>query len=361
MVDGSPRGLGGQRVAQVPAKEGPTQPPCSVEAGNMVDCSRWRVTHVIPTTGWQPGVYYLNLRHPGGKAKTVPVILRSPTHRGTVTVVSATSTHAAYNPYGSFNLYQGLGDGVSGFDYRSTRVSMMRPQAFEGHRTLKVQEYEVGLIQLLESLGLPLSYTTSYALHRGADQYRGASVLVFLGHDEYWSVEMRRAAERLRDSGTNLLFLGANTAYWRIRWDASGTVVTSYKDAALDPVQGAATTDLWRRGPEADPEASPGAQYPGLVGHEIDRLAPESPTGTAVVASSPLVVHCRWPSMAHGVQHSPDRAGRLSQLHLGQRHRVHRERGRYGQLRVAQSVGVQLDDVVRAPIVTGVCLSWSDE
>ena len=133
---------------------------------------------------------------------------------------------------------------------------------------------------------------------------------------------MRRAAEQLRDSGTNLLFLGANTAYWRIRWEDNGTTVVSYKDAQLDPVQGPTTTDLWRRNPGADPEAallgsqyvcaSPsrvtaplvvkdptfwgfkglgtifGSQYPGLVGHEIDRLAPESPANTAVVASSPL-------------------------------------------------------------------------
>ena len=147
--------------------------------------------------------------------------------------------------------------------------------------------------------------------------------MVYLGHDEYWSVEMRRAAEQVRDSGTNLLFLGANTAYWRIRWNDDGTVVTSYKSAALDPVQGPTTTDLWRANPGADPEASllgsqyvcasgsrtltaplvitdptfwgfaglgarTGSSYPGLVGHEIDRLADDSPSNTAVVARSPL-------------------------------------------------------------------------
>lgn len=315
-------GAGGQRVAQLPVQDGVTQPACTLEAGNMVDCSRWRVTHTIDTTGWLPGLYYINLRHASGKGKTVPVILRSPSHRGTVTIMSATATHAAYNPTGNYNLYQGLKDGASSFAHRATRVTVMRPQAFEGHRTLKVQEYEVGLIQTMESLGIPLSYTTNYALHRGAAQYAGSPAMVFLGHDEYWSLEMRRAAEQLRDSGTNLLFLGANTAYWRIRWEDNGTTVVSYKDAQLDPVQGPTTTDLWRRNPGADPEAallgsqyvcaSPsrvtaplvvkdptfwgfkglgtifGSQYPGLVGHEIDRLAPESPANTAVVASSPL-------------------------------------------------------------------------
>ncbi|MCG6568489.1 N,N-dimethylformamidase beta subunit family domain-containing protein [Tessaracoccus sp. ZS01] len=315
-------GRGGLRVAQLTAQPGVAQQPCTLEDGNMVDCSGWKVTHTLDTTGWLPGMYYVNLRHASGRSKTVPVILRSRSHRGTVTVMSATATHQAYNPMGNFNLYQGYQDGRSAFEYRAHRVSFMRPQAFEGNRTLKVQEYEVGFIQQLESLGVPLSYTTNFALQQGPAQYAGSPAMVFLGHDEYWSLEMRRAAEALRDSGTNLLFLGANTAYWRIRWNADGTIVTSYKDASLDPVQGPTTTDLWRRSPWADPEASllgsqyacasqfretaplvvtdptfwgfaglgatAGAQYPGLVGHEIDRLAKQSPESTVVVAHSPL-------------------------------------------------------------------------
>ena len=48
-------GQGGQRVAHLASQPGVTQPSRTVEAGNMVDCSAWRVTHTRDTTGWQPG------------------------------------------------------------------------------------------------------------------------------------------------------------------------------------------------------------------------------------------------------------------------------------------------------------------
>jgi hypothetical protein len=46
---------------------------------------------------------------------------------------------------------------------------------------------------------------------------------VFPGHDEYWSVPMRRAAERARDLGTSLVFLSANTMYWQVELSASAS------------------------------------------------------------------------------------------------------------------------------------------
>ncbi|AQP44052.1 hypothetical protein RPIT_03835 [Tessaracoccus flavus] len=319
-------GTGGRLVAQIPSQAGTDQPPCTVEADYMVDCSAWSVTHSIDTAGWQPGVYFFNLRHPSGLRKTVPVILRSASHAGTVTIMSGTATHQAYNPTGGSSLYQGVdGDGRISWDHRSRRVTFNRPFASQGTgRVQKILNYEVGLIHHLDSLGVPLSYTTNFALHRdGAGQYAGSPAMVFLGHDEYWSVEMRTAVEKLRDSGTNLLFLGGNTAYWRIRWNDDGTVITSYKDAAEDPVQNSRdTTTLWRSPPAAAPEASllggqyvcaspsyvaaplvvtdpgfwgfaglgvrAGSQFPGLVGHEIDQVAAASPSTTSVVASSPL-------------------------------------------------------------------------
>ena len=318
-------GAGGRLVAQVPFQAGTGQPSCTVEEQYMVNCSAWSVTHSIDTVGWQPGVYFFNLRHGSGQRKTVPVILRSAHHAQTVTIMSGTATHQAYNPTGGSSLYQGVdGDGRISWDHRSRRVSFNRPFASQGTgRVQKILNYEVGLIQHLDSLGVPLSYTTNFALHQGAEQYAGSPAMVFLGHDEYWSAEMRTAAEHLRDSGTNLLFLGGNTAYWRIRWSEDGTVVTSYKDAAEDPVQDSReTTTLWRSVPAADPEASllgaqyvcasasyvtaplvvtdpgfwgfaglgvrAGSRFPGLVGHEIDQVAGTSPQTTRVVASSPL-------------------------------------------------------------------------
>jgi hypothetical protein len=46
---------------------------------------------------------------------------------------------------------------------------------------------------------------------------------VLTGHDEYWSLAMRAALLRARDSGVNLAFLGANSGYRHIACHDQGT------------------------------------------------------------------------------------------------------------------------------------------
>jgi hypothetical protein len=142
------------------------------------------------------------------------------------------------------------------------------------------------------------------------------------GHDEYWTVPMRRHVEAARDSGTNLAFLGANAVYWRARLSGDGRLLTCYKSAALDPQHGSdATTAQWRQAPHPDPEnsltgmlyeafpaeadlvvhdpgfflfagtrARKGDTYAGLVATEIDRAypLPGTPADLQVVAHSPV-------------------------------------------------------------------------
>lgn len=129
---------------------------------------------------------------------------------------------------------------------------------------------------------------------------------------------MRGVVEEARDAGVNLLFMGANNIYWRIRWEGDGRVVVGYKDADLDPVQGATTTVKFRQSPKPNPEAKTiGAQYTcrgdyqpmviadetfwafagtgvaknqvldTLVGGEVDNVTKQSPANTQVVAHSP--------------------------------------------------------------------------
>ncbi len=89
----------------------------------------------------------------------------------------------------------------------------------------------------------------------------GARAYVSSGHDEYWSQEMRDQVERARATGTNLVFLGANTMYWRVRLErmADAVVVGYRSDAALDPAPPSTRTGLWREGVDADPRTgSPG-------------------------------------------------------------------------------------------------------
>ncbi len=63
-----------------------------------------------------------------------------------------------------------------------------------------------------------------------------------LGHDEYWSVQKRDAVEGARDRGVNLMFLGPNAVYWRIRLEPStlgpNRLEVNYRTARDDPLFG---------------------------------------------------------------------------------------------------------------------------
>ncbi|GAA4893748.1 hypothetical protein GCM10025789_08700 [Tessaracoccus lubricantis] len=307
-------GAGGLLVATAAAQPLVRQPACAT-VDKTVDCSNWGVTHRFDTTGWQPGAYLAKLTDDQNRQRYAAAFLRSPSHSGAVTVMLATSTHAAYNSIGGYSLYVGLPDGSA--LNRAYTVSMHRPN--RGNGADKFYRYELGLVQYLESLGVPISYTTNSELHRGADSFRGSRALVMLGHDEYWSVEMRRNAEVLRDRGTNLLFLGSNAAYYRTRFNADFTRVTSYKLSHLDPVQDRTTTGTFRSEPYPNPEArligsqydcdganpqtdlvvvnpsfwafkgtgaTVGSRYPQLIGHEVDKAGPDSPQGVHIAAHS---------------------------------------------------------------------------
>ena len=306
--DGAGAALVAQAVAPLTA-----QPACST-ANRTVDCSAWSVTHTFDTDGWEPGVYFTKLTDNLNRERYIPTVIRSTDHAGTVVVMSATSNHAAYNYFGQYSLYKG----PTGYADRSTTVSLHRPES--GNGAQKIWDYELGLIQYLESLNVPLSYTSNAGLHRGGPAFDDALALVALGHDEYWTVQMKANAQKLRDAGTNLIFLGSDAIYWRMRWNADYTTVTTYREEGLDPVKDSPeTTTLFRSDPFPDPEAgligsmydcyghnprtdlvvynpdfwafrgtgaTKGAAYPGLIGHEVDKAGSASPTSVHIAAHS---------------------------------------------------------------------------
>lgn len=278
----------------------------------------WPVTTSVPTTGWPEGSYLLRL-DAGGKARYVPLTVRSAATRGRLVLVSEVTSYQAYNHWGGHSLYKGP-DGS--FGTRARAVSFDRPYDLEGAR--HVLNFEIGPIRVAEQLGVDLAYATSWELHHDPGLLDGAAGVVSLGHDEYWSVAMRRAVERARDAGTNVALLGANAVYWRVRFDAAGRLVTCYKSGVDDPERGRPdATAMWRADPDPDPENSltgqlyeafpadadlvvhdpgfflfdglglrRGDRVAGLVATEIDRAYPVAgtPADLQVVAHSPVPI-----------------------------------------------------------------------
>ncbi|WP_285782262.1 N,N-dimethylformamidase beta subunit family domain-containing protein [Microbispora sp. NBRC 16548] len=301
----------------------------------------WRRSLTVSTEGWPEGAYLLRLDTERGHQRHVPLVVRSASGAGRTVLVHATPTWQAYNRWGGYSLYYG-DDGR--YESRSLAVSFDRPYDSIGMEKFLIHERPV--VALAERLGLPLAYTTGGDLEAGDDVLTGATSVIFLGHDEYWTPGVRRTVTEARDAGANLAFLGANTCYRRVRMEEDGRLVVCYKTAVdRDPLlrtrPSLATTDF-RAAPKADPESSligvyydgypvdapfvvheprhwifagsgvrRGDAFPHLVGVEYDRVNTDVPTPRPlqILAHSPVTCVGR-PSFADAAYYTvPSGAG----------------------------------------------------
>lgn len=249
-----------------------SRPTVEIAATNTVS-AHWRPSADISTAGWQPGIYLLRLDASTGHQSYVPLTVRAPSSAGRIVLISPVTTWQAYNVWGCCDLYQGA-DGS--FATRSRAVSFDRPYSHEdGAGQFLVDE--LGVLAEASRLHLRLAYVTDVDLHTDPHILDGASAVVSMGHDEYWSPAMRAAVTAARDNGTNLAFLGANAIFRRIRFGSSWTgpdrLEINYKVAGEDPLYGRdnrIVTADWPSPPDANPESSLlGEQYGCYFGYGI--------------------------------------------------------------------------------------------
>ncbi len=260
----------GRLVWRSAPQHGALRAPPSVDATtHMVEASWPDPLALRLTTRWFPGDYLLKLVGSGGEQSYVPLTVRDDHSRASILVVNAVATWQAYNDWGGNSLYTGVSrSGYHGFSYRARVVSFDRPYA-EGSGAGDFLGNELPFVVLAERLGLDLTYETDVDLEARPASASAHRLMVSLGHDEYWSVNMRSAAEHARDHGTSLLFLGANAVYRRIRYASSplgpDRFEIAYKSAGEDPVRATDPENVtvnWRDAPDPRPESTLlGEQY----------------------------------------------------------------------------------------------------
>ena len=319
------RGDGARRVWQSGSLRGHKQNGAVLAAGTNTIRTDWDPALDVPTDDWPPGSYLLRLDADSGAQRYVPVTVRSPSTAGKVVLKNGVETWQAYNTWGGYDLYKGP-DGA--YASRSLVVSLDRP--YSGNGADMFLTYERNAVKLAELMGIPLAYVTSMDIAADPHLLDGASALISLGHDEYWSPAERANVTAARDAGVNLAFLGANALFRRTRLQASALgsdrEVVCYKtDYRADPMYGKdaslVTTD-WRAAPSPEPESSligtlyesypaqaayrvvspaswvfkgtgvpDGATFANLVGVEYDRVNPGYPVQRPieVLSHSPLV------------------------------------------------------------------------
>ncbi len=318
------QGDGARKVWQSKSLRGGAQKSPALTAATNTIYTDWDPVVEVPADDWPAGAYLLRLDADSGAQRYVPVTVRSASTAGKVVLKSCVQTWQAYNMWGGYDLYK---DAAGAYANRSLVVSLDRP--YDDNGADYFLTYERNVVKLAEHMGLPLAYVTSMDIAADPHLLDGASALISMGHDEYWTPEERANVTAARNKGVNLAFLGANAVFRRTRLQSSSLgsarQVVCYKtDYTQDPMYGkddALVTSDWREPPDADPESSligtiyegypvdaplvvssakswvfkgtgvpDGASFPHLVGIEYDRVDPAYPLQRPieVLSHSPL-------------------------------------------------------------------------
>jgi hypothetical protein len=240
-------------------------PANAVEAG----CG-WPVAHAVAIrSGWKSGVYIARLQTTTAVAEALFVIKSSsPGQNATVLLELPVTTYQAYNYWGGRSLYGSWQRGLITFDFgrglqpdqsppdppaRAFKVSFDRPYAsLHDFRYLALP-----FIQWMERRGIALDFCTSIDLHSDSDLVSKYRLLISVGHDEYWSREMRDNVSAFVRIGRNVAFFSGNVCWWQVRFDQNNRTMICYKDTAKDPlwpIDPALTTTNWGLVPGTAPD-----------------------------------------------------------------------------------------------------------
>jgi len=325
-------GVGGRKMMPTARLPGVPQPmPEPDPTTGLIEC-HWKSSYTmkipydpVDPTDWLSGVYLVKLTaSSSGKQSYIIFVVRDDSRRSGLIFQTAVTTYEAYNTWGGLSLYTA--------PRRAYKVSFNRPYPEAGGGTLF--RWEFYMLRFLEREGYDVSYSTDLDTHTRGDLLLLHKAWITVGHDEYWSAQMRANVEAARDAGVSLGFFSSNNVYWQVRFEPSpitgepNRTMVCYKSATLDPYYTDGIPDhqhlvtvRFRDPPVNRPEdALVGVMYQSrtlrtydmvisdashwifantgllngshlqdLLGYEADRMYGHAPPGTVRVAHSPYL------------------------------------------------------------------------
>ena len=232
-------GLGGRQMTRPVTRKGVAQPiPTPDPLTGLTEC-QWTDGYVLRIPrNWVSGFYLVKLAGKQSKKEHYVIfVVRDDTRPAALMFQSATSTSQAYNAWGGKSLYSFN----SSANTPAVKVSFNRPYD-DGDGAGKFLTWEFDMVAFLEQEGYDVVYSTSTDTHENASELTRHQGFLSIGHDEYWSYEMRQNVTMARDAGVNLGFFSADDCSWQIRFEPS-TV-----DGTPDRTQ-VAYKEQWRKDP----------------------------------------------------------------------------------------------------------------
>lgn len=249
----------------------PTTFAATPEQASVTGC-HWPRAFQTVLPDWPSGVYRITLATPGHQSEHM-FVLRAPKPAAKILMLLCTGTWCAYNDWAGSNHYQGL-TGPRKTDF-AANVSLHRPWAtgfvtwpddapriphaspllskpryphMDYARAKGISKkyassgwaaFERPFALWCEQQGIALDYTTQHDLHRDPAALNGYDRVLIVGHDEYWTWDMRDHLEAWIDRGGELARFAGNF-FWQTRLSSDLATQTCYKTTAEtdDPMAG---------------------------------------------------------------------------------------------------------------------------
>ncbi|HEV8435916.1 MAG TPA: N,N-dimethylformamidase beta subunit family domain-containing protein, partial [Thermoanaerobaculia bacterium] len=227
--------------------------PVSDCTGNWQNGCGWQATQTlyIPTN-WPSGYYDARFSTSIGPKHIIFVVkAANPGSTSPILVVQPTNTYQAYNAYGGKSTYP------TDSPDRATTLSFDRP--YDDQNGLgEFRLWEMPFVNWMTSEGRKFEVATDSDLEDPTllSHYK---LVVFVGHDEYWTATARQNIEAFSRNGGHIAMFSGNNMWYQVRLTNSGRTLVAYKDATTDPITAstpALATTNWYDWPVYDPENS---------------------------------------------------------------------------------------------------------
>ena len=198
-------GAGGLRVSNPVKLNGILQPtPVPDSITGLIECN-WNTSYELRANTqpgfkqrWRSGIYLAKLTAASGKQSYIKFVVRDDRRKPELLFQSSVTTDQAYNNWPGMD--QG---GRSLYDFNSAnarafKVSFNRPY-IKGSGTGFFFDWECNMLRFLERENYDVGYCTSIDTHTRPKLLLRSRGFLSVGHDEYWSNEMRKHVEKARD------------------------------------------------------------------------------------------------------------------------------------------------------------------
>lgn len=196
----------------------------------------------IPSN-WTSGIYEVSFNNgKGSYSEFVTIRSNQPGSHSKVLVLDSLPTKIAYSPIGGKSMY-GFNSSNS---QASSEVSMERPTG----RGQWIEHRE--FVTWLDKQGIGYEAASMMDLHRDPSLLNHYNLVILVGHNEYWSKEMRDNWDSYLANGGNAAIFSGNTMWWQVRFSADNKHMICYKNAINDPLYGqdnSRVTTNWFRPP----------------------------------------------------------------------------------------------------------------